>query len=516
MITYMADELEVGVPITNPVFDIDGRLLLSPGYVIKDAYELYRVRRQMGHTPVKIAEGPHNRPDRVTDIQRSNPFETFRLIQKRMDGLLFAENNGDVDFADDFPKRVDELCGLIQELCDEDEDIALGAAFLDKDMRYAIQHPIHVAVICEIIAKDMEYSQEDRKQILAAALTMNISMLELQEELHSQSTPLSKDQKLIISGHPIADVRLLQKLGVADEVWLTAVLQHHESIDGSGYPHNIRGSDITVQSQIISLTDAYTAMTSSRAWRATVPANEAMQKIFMSNTQKLTSVSGGLFVRNLGIYPPGTVVRLQNGEIAVVKQRGNKIDHPVVQAIITPAGTLYYRPQLRDTENEEFKIVGLLNKKQINFGISNEMIWGYGDDIRSDADERRHQRLPISDPTESAAQRTRNEREEIESRCWADISTEGNDPVRVAVLNISISGCRLQIPSESLCNALKGDRPCHLSLIVRDIPLITGIKFIIKNVTNADHGCLVGIEFVNMPDKHRIKIEAYLESLNKQ
>ncbi|MBF0517662.1 MAG: hypothetical protein HQK97_11210 [Nitrospirae bacterium] len=244
------DELAVGVPIKRPVRDKTGKLMLRAGYVISDESELRLVRELMGgiidedneilsvFAPVKIPP-------------KDNPFDLFKLIQRRVKELL----RGGIDSALDFHKSTIAICEMIQELCYEDEDIALGLAFIDKYAQYTIKHPIQAAIVCEVIAKAMNAGQDDRKMTLAAALTMNISALDLHETLQSQSEPLSKAQRLAILDHPMADCRMLRRLGVTDEAWLTSVIQHHEAIDGSGYPQGLSGQSISTSTQLISLSD---------------------------------------------------------------------------------------------------------------------------------------------------------------------------------------------------------------------------------------------------------------------
>ncbi|MBF0458516.1 MAG: PilZ domain-containing protein [Nitrospirae bacterium] len=473
--------------------DKKGRLLLRSGHVIKDERELNRLRQLLGEEAAERSEESQNRLNLISISQQGNPFDLFRLIQQFTDNLFVCGINSAADSIKNFSQKVRKICSMIQELCYEDEDLALGAAFLDKDMRYTIKHPIHVAVICEVIAKSMNYSREERIPVLAAALAMNISVIELQEKLQSQSDPLTKEQRITLLGHPMADFKLLQRLGVTDKVWLTAVLQHHETNDGSGYPQGLKGSSISVEAQLISLTDIYTAMISSRTYRAPMPANEAMKKIFITDSQKVVDINPGLFVKHLGIYPPGTAISLQNGEVGIVTYRGYAIDQPVVQAIVKPDGMLHCTPQLRNTSLGQYKVAGPLSQKQIDFAINKEQIWGCGDFAKKGRDKRRHERVPIS--------------------CSAELTPEGSSPIHVAILNVSISGCLVQIPFDALRNELREDKPCKLSLIVSGVPLLTDIRFIMRNVTVIDKGYNVGVKFIDMPDNYKATIEAYIESL---
>ncbi len=489
-IVYKVEDLAVGVPTKWPIRDRNGKLMLRSGYVIKDENELNLVRGLMGNVTDEDADDSFNRFKPVKIPPRDNPFDLFKLIQRRVEGLLLS----DLDRATDFPQKAFTVCSMIQELCYEDEDLALGAAFLDKYMQYTIKHPIHVAIVCEVIAKALNYSKEDRKSVMAAALTMNISVLELQESLQTQSTPLSKNQRVALAAHPVTDFRALQRLGVTDEVWLAAVLQHHESIDGSGYPQGIRGQNVTVAAQLVSLADIYAAMVSSRSYRLPMPANEAMKKVFLTSSQKVNELLAVLFIKNLGIYPPGAIVRLQNGEIGIVTYRGSAANLPAVQAIIRSNSMPHSCAQPRDASAAEYKIVETLPQTQINFAINNEQLWGHGDFAKKGIAKRRHERAAAT--------------------CPAMLAVEGLPPIHAEILNISASGCLLQIPFKSLHQELKEDRPYKLSFTILNKTL-TDIRFIMRNASISGKKHLLGIKFIDMPDDHKTTIALYLDSIKK-
>lgn len=85
-------------------------------------------------------------------------------------------------------------------------------------------------------------------------------------------------------------------------------------------------------------------------------------------------------IKKLGIFHPGSLVRLANGEIAVVIGRGEKIHHPVVRSIVKPDGSLYSSPKYRDTALDEFVIMDSLFQKDVAASISKLRLWGISDD----------------------------------------------------------------------------------------------------------------------------------------
>ena len=119
----------------------------------------------------------------------------------------------------DFPAQVLDLARTLQSLCAEDADAALSTLYIDNQGRYTVVHPIHAAFLCEFVTQHLDLDHEARLPIIAAALTMNIAMLDLQETLWAQSEAISDAQRQTISQHPGKAHALLQQLGVDDPVW---------------------------------------------------------------------------------------------------------------------------------------------------------------------------------------------------------------------------------------------------------------------------------------------------------
>ncbi|MBF0457057.1 MAG: PilZ domain-containing protein [Nitrospirae bacterium] len=480
--------LAVGVPTRFPILDKDGHLMLRAGYVIKDGNELSLIRELMGDNEDSEFLGIFQP---VSVPPKDNPFDLFGMIKERVSDLL----HGGIATAVNFQSNTLAICDLIQDMCYEDEDIAIGSSFLDKNTQYTIKHPIQTAVVCEAIAKGMDSSKEDRKSILAAALTMNISSIALHEKLQTQKDPLPKTQKLAIFDHPLADFKTLQGLHVVDETWLTAVLQHHEAIDGSGYPQGLRGTNVTVAAQLVSLSDIYTAMVSSRSYRLPMPANEAMKKIFLTASQKVNELFASLFIKKLGIYPPGTIVRLQNGEVGIVTYRGKSANHPTVQTIIATNGKPYSIPHHRDTSAREYNVVETIPQSKIDVTINNQQIWGYGDFAKKGIAKRRHVRATAS--------------------CKAEVISEnaGKDtpPIRASVTNINETGCLIKIPVASLREPVRGDSSYRLSFTVMGKSL-TDIRFIMRNASMNDNEHHIGVKFIDLPAEYETIIGLYLKT----
>lgn len=273
-------------------------------------------------------------------------------------------------------QQVTRFAKDVQELCATDLDAGLGALHIDHEGQYIHIHPIHTALLTELMAKSLNIPEPERISMIAAALTANIGMLELQATLYGQKEPLSPRQQEEIWAHPKLGVTLLEKVGVTDALWLDMILHHHERFNGTGYPSGLSGDSVKIGVRVISLADTYSAMVMPRSYRSALQAKEALKKIFLKSGGDIDESLAHAFIKELGIYPPGTFVRLVNGEIAVVIKRGSSAKNPVVQSIISPRGGPYSIPRQHNCEQDMYKIKEVAPREK-NLPVSLRKLWGY-------------------------------------------------------------------------------------------------------------------------------------------
>jgi hypothetical protein len=118
----------------------------------------------------------------------------------------------------------------------------------------------------------------------------------------------------------------------------------------------------------------------SRAYRFPLPPDVAAREIITgSRGQCLDQDLAKMLVKEIGIFHPGTYVRLINGEIAVVTKRGKKIHHPVVRSIIREDGVPFSKPVQRDCSKERYAIINTISPKEVNLQVDNLLLWDAGE-----------------------------------------------------------------------------------------------------------------------------------------
>lgn len=364
-------DIPVGKPLPWDVHDPNGHLLLRKGYVIERHLQA-KALVERGLLAETFLGASHGLNDAA---QRPETPSVLRLINRantRLNRLLFDLRN-----EPDFPGKLVEIAGLVEFATEVNPDIAIACILLNQQTGlYPVRHCIDTAVLSILIARSMAIASEDIVALTAAALTMNIGMIQHHAQLERKQQTLSDDTIALIRRHPQEGVKILESKGVRDPNWLAYVLSHHENEDGTGYPFGATGKDIPLPAKIISLADRYCACVSARDFRKSTLPNAALRDIFLDGGKSIDPVLAAHFIKELGIYPPGTFVRLINGEIGVVSQKGGRATTPIVHALVGPRGAPLAFPIKRDTAKEMFAIKESLREEQAAIHFSLRQVWG--------------------------------------------------------------------------------------------------------------------------------------------
>jgi HD-GYP domain-containing protein (c-di-GMP phosphodiesterase class II) len=363
----VASELAIGSVLEWDAFDESGRLLLRRGQVIASSTQLAGLMERglyTGHDAVR--EKPVASYD-VTPSAVALVLEARRRLQ-----ILCAPGPVPSGFAE----QVLRVRELIREACRISRDAALAMTLLDRNGRYSVRHSVDAAIACEVVGGELDIGEAELTPVVAAALTMNISIMALMDDLQAQKDSLSDAQRETIRSHPEDSSELLRTRGVTDEIWLRAVLSHHEAIDGSGYFQGCKGDDIPLSAQLVSLADIYCARISSRDYRPPLRPNAALRALFLEQGKKVRDGLASQFIKAIGVFPAGTPVRLENGEIAVVIHRGQNAGKPYVCSILGSHGMPLAVPVRRDTSLGTYGIKEVVSWPELGAIPSMQSLWG--------------------------------------------------------------------------------------------------------------------------------------------
>lgn len=251
---------------------------------------------------------------------------------------------------------MDTLIHTITSIADVNPDAALAAIHLSKQTS-PLKQPIYCAVIAHLFSAQQQLDENRRRALIQAVLFCNITFYEFQVLLNRMDGKLTESQRAKLEKHPLQSAQIMEAAGFMDPHMIKAIRQHHERPDGSGYPNRLPSKDISDLALVVSMCEVYTARIDNRAHRKPVLAREALAHFQNDEDPRIKGLLLN-FAKSIGIYPPGTWVKLASGETAIVVQRQKNSPIPIVRALFDANSIPYMGPVVRDAKTPEFKVIG--------------------------------------------------------------------------------------------------------------------------------------------------------------
>lgn len=353
-------ELPLGQALPWSLYSQRGNLLLPAGSELPQADLAALVELGLYLDPLPLWQQPPQ-----TTLQ------TVLHLTHRLAELLAAPER-----CPDLGASLHAMAAQLLQAAASHPDALMASVVLHGGGPLTARHSINCAAVLACVLQAMPQDAEQGRALLCAALSMNIGLHELHEVLASQGSPLSAPQQGVVGHHPLAGVDRLRQLGVNDAAWLRAVIEHHEAVDGSGYPYGLRGQQMGSLAQLLGLADVFCARVAERAYRRAVNARIVLRDLLIERGRRFDALQAAYFIRALGIYPVGTVVLLANGEQGVVSAHGSQVDAPQVHVLRGAHGAYLQPPQPRATDSMATAIVDTVAPGELGCEIDLAAIWG--------------------------------------------------------------------------------------------------------------------------------------------
>ena len=239
----------------------------------------------------------------------------------------------------------------------------LFQALTDNTLGYCATHALLCATVCELTAIKLGWLPLQRKSLVTAALTMNIGMAREQDSMSRQNSAITAWQRSLIAAHPMLGEQMLRDLGADDPLQLDLVRWHHEPLSKEAMPENL------INRRLLNLTDVFVARTAARSTRSALSPVEAVKTmVFGAGGDDLGL--GSAMAQAVGFYPPGTYVKLANGEIAVAVQRGARANTPWVISIVGSDAMPLAKYECKSTAEPRTAITMPVNFQKIKVAVN--------------------------------------------------------------------------------------------------------------------------------------------------
>lgn len=364
-------DIMIGEPLAWDVFTEDKKLLLRRGQMVQTDHQVEALVKRGVYITADNADRTTVRPrpdNPVRQFEKPSALRFINLANRRLEKLLYKLPN-----ETDFEGKILEVVKALSYAMDVSPDVAIGSILLNQGIaNYSIRHGVDAALLSLVVGRAMNRSTEDIHRTMAAALTMNVATLRLQDQWQTRQGPLPEKEQELIRKHPEEGARMLRSAGVADNEWLRYVELHHVCVEVD--PQQAAG--LPQGAKILAFADRYCAAITERMYRKPLLPNAALRDVLVRDGKPRDPLVAAYFIKELGPYPPGTWVRLQSGEIGVVTRRGKTPNTPQVHALIGPRGAPLSYPILRDTSKDLYTLREALRPDNMALRFSLHQLWG--------------------------------------------------------------------------------------------------------------------------------------------
>jgi putative nucleotidyltransferase with HDIG domain len=251
-----------------------------------------------------------------------------------------------------FPKEsVEELSKDLTAEIEKASQIALSMISGDADS-YTQNHSLNVSMLAGYIAKKLA---EDKKaprnlveKTVTAGLFFDIGKTATPKEILNKQGELDLSEIEIMRDHINESLAICRNSGITDKDVLDGIASHHERYDGSGYPKGLVGTQIPLIGRILAVADTFDAMTSARVYKDAVSSKMSFNFIMSANETQFDPDICKIFITGMGVYPPGSVVELSNGQVA---------------SVVTMSGGNMLQPKVAIKDGGKNKVIDLVREK---------------------------------------------------------------------------------------------------------------------------------------------------------
>ena len=237
---------------------------------------------------------------------------------------------------------------------------------------YTYMHSVAVCALMVVLARQLALDEKQTRDAGMAGLLHDLGKALMPMEVLNKPGKLTDEEFRIIKSHPEEGHRLLLEGGTAGATVLDVCLHHHEKIDGSGYPHRLKGEEISMFARMGAVCDVYDAITSNRPYKMGWDPADSIRKMTEWTNGHFDGRIFQAFVKSIGIYPVGSLVRLSSGRLGVVAEQSEKsLLTPRIKVFFSTKSMAYIPPELIDLSrpNVSEKIVAREDAEK--WGIKN-------------------------------------------------------------------------------------------------------------------------------------------------
>lgn len=313
MLRLSSDRIYPGMALGRSVVDANGRMLLARGQVLNEFY-IQRIK-ELGIPTVYIEDH--------LGIDETPPLVSTQTVLNATNNLKKSYQQcaltGKVNMSN-MRSQVDNIIDELTANC----NVLVGMTDLKSYDEYSYQHSVSVCVLAVLMGITYGYNRSQLQTLGTGAILHDIGKVNVPVDILNKTGSLTEEDFSIIQQHPWDGFKIIKDSGEIALLSAHVALQHHERIDGKGYPRALTGQSIHEYGQITAVADMFDALTSDRPYRCAYNNQEAIAIIEEARGIHLASEYIDLLITHINLYPPGTVVLLTTKDTAIITKENHK------------------------------------------------------------------------------------------------------------------------------------------------------------------------------------------------
>lgn len=367
------DKLALGMYVSKLDRPWEETSFLFQGFKLDNSEDIAALRKYCKHVTVDndqsdfITRQPtKNKIKRSISIDQEMPraqaafFATKKLIKKVMADARIGRSV-------DLPESREAVNDMVASIERNSNAMTLLTRLRQKDS-YTAEHSLSVSVLSTALGCKLGMETDALRTLGLAGMLHDIGKVLSPDEVLLKASKLTDEEMVVMKKHPVDGREILCSSNTVQDHVLSVALGHHEKLDGSGYPNGVLESSISHLTKIVSVVDTYDAITSDRVYDKGRSNMAAFDILMAGRGLSWDSNLVIKFIETIGVYPPGTIVKLSTGKIAVVIEHNVRLKlRPTVLVIQDPSNMMEgmqlidLAKELKDEKGNALKIVKVMS-----------------------------------------------------------------------------------------------------------------------------------------------------------
>ncbi|MBU5453951.1 HD-GYP domain-containing protein [Caproiciproducens sp. MSJ-32] len=300
--------------LAKTIYDSEGRVLLNCGAQLNKNIIQKLMKYQIAH--IYITENNYAPKIKLT-IKKELHNKCLSTLKNTFNDF---QKNSSPTLENDSLKSIILLAEELLETVLSNDDIVYFLSNIKNAIPDIYEHSLNITVISLVVGIGLRLSKNDLLNLCIGALLHDIGKSFIDKDLINKDSPLTQQEYEILKEHCEKGYNYLKDMDILSSDSKAIILQHHERIDGSGYPKGLVGNQINYLARIVAISDAYDALTSEKNYMSSLSASDALEYI-MSNAGTLFDFGiVKIFSKVIVPFPNGTIVKLSTGDIGMVTE----------------------------------------------------------------------------------------------------------------------------------------------------------------------------------------------------